>query len=111
MKTEFANSKPQVGSACSAFGTKPACILPHTVTSNISRQRHSVHSIETSNHDAPTHPPKNKANKRGQSTVIKKFVWLGLLSVFMALGSVLARRVADNVWRAMVHEDPPTEKG
>jgi hypothetical protein len=48
--------------------------------------------------------------KRGQSTVIKKFVWAALLSVFMALGSVLARRVADNVWRAMVHEEPPTEK-
>jgi Flp pilus assembly protein TadB len=48
--------------------------------------------------------------KRGQSTVIKKLIWAGLLSVFMALGSVVARRVADNVWRAMVHEDPPTEK-
>lgn len=48
--------------------------------------------------------------KRGQSTVIKKLVWAGLLSVFMALGSVVARRVADGVWRAMVHEEPPTEK-
>jgi len=49
--------------------------------------------------------------KRGQSTVIKKFVWAGLLSVFLALGSVLARRMADNLWRAMVREAPPgTEK-
>jgi hypothetical protein len=60
--------------------------------------------------DARLEPIKKKANKRGQSTVIKKFVWAGLLSVFMALGSVLAKRVADTVWRAMVHEDPPTEK-
>jgi hypothetical protein len=52
--------------------------------------------------------PLNK--KRGQSPVIKKLVWAGLLSMFMALGSVLARRVADTVWRSMVHEDPPTAK-
>jgi hypothetical protein len=30
--------------------------------------------------------------------------------VFMAVGSVVARRVADSVWHAMVHEDPPTKK-
>ena len=48
--------------------------------------------------------------KRGQATVIKKLVWAGLLSAFMALGSVVARRVAGSVWRAAVHEDPPTEK-
>jgi hypothetical protein len=58
--------------------------------------------------DARLEPPPNK--KRGQTTVIKKFVWAGLLSLFMALGSVLARRVADNVWQAMTHEEPPTEK-
>jgi hypothetical protein len=52
--------------------------------------------------------PLNK--KRGTSTVIKKLVWAGLLSVFMALGSVMARRVADVVWKAMVREEPPTEK-
>src|SRR4051812_27897293 len=42
--------------------------------------------------DARLEPPKKK---RGQSTVIKKLVWALLLSIFMALGSVLARRVAD----------------
>jgi hypothetical protein len=51
-------------------------------------------------------PPK----KRGQSTVIKKFIWAAFLSIFMAIASVLARRVADTAWRAMVHEEPPTEK-
>lgn len=50
------------------------------------------------------------AKKRGQSTVIKKLIWAGFLSIFMAIASVLARRVADNAWRAMVHEEPPTEK-
>lgn len=58
--------------------------------------------------DARLEPPPNK--KRGQSTVIKKLVWAALLSTFMALGSVLARRVADMIWRASVREDPPTAK-
>jgi hypothetical protein len=58
--------------------------------------------------DARLEPPANK--KRGRSPVIKKFVWAALLSIFMALGSVLARRVADTVWRAMVHEEPPTTR-
>jgi hypothetical protein len=57
--------------------------------------------------DARLEPPKKK---RGQSKVIKKFVWAAFLSIFMAVGSVLARRVADSAWRAMVHEEPPTEK-
>jgi len=57
--------------------------------------------------DARLEPP---AKKRGQSTVIKKFIWAAFLSIFMAVGSVLARRVADSLWRAMVHEEPPTEK-
>jgi hypothetical protein len=56
--------------------------------------------------DARLEPP-NK--KRGPSTVIKKLVWAALLSLFLALGSVLARRVADKLWRAMIHEEPPTK--
>jgi hypothetical protein len=42
--------------------------------------------------------------------VIKRFIWAGFLSVFLAVGTVLARRVADSAWRAMVHEEPPSEK-
>ena len=57
--------------------------------------------------DARLEPP---AKKRGQSKVIKKFMWAAFLSVFLAVGSVLARRVADTAWRAMVHEEPPTDK-
>ncbi len=52
--------------------------------------------------------PLKKSKER--QDVIKKLVWAGLLSVFMALGSVLARRVAGSVWKVTVHEDPPTEK-
>lgn len=57
--------------------------------------------------EARLEPPKKK---RGQSTVIKKFVWAAFLSIFMAVASVVARRVADTAWRAMVREEPPTEK-
>jgi hypothetical protein len=47
---------------------------------------------------------------KGRQDVVKKLVWAGVLSVFMALGSVLARRVAGTVWKVTVREDPPTEK-
>jgi hypothetical protein len=47
---------------------------------------------------------------KGRREVIKKLVWAGLLSVFMAVGSVLARRVAGAVWQATLREDPPTQK-
>jgi hypothetical protein len=60
--------------------------------------------------DARLEPSQKELKKRGQSTVIKKFIWAAFLSVFMAVASVLARRVADTAWRAMVHEEPPTEK-
>jgi hypothetical protein len=52
--------------------------------------------------------PLNK--RRGRLPVIKKLVWAGLLSVFLAVGSVVSRRLADRLWHAMVHEDPPTSK-
>jgi hypothetical protein len=61
--------------------------------------------------DARLDPPSAIRKKRGQSLVVKRFVWAGFLSVFLAIASVLARRVADTAWRAMVHEEPPTEKG
>jgi hypothetical protein len=51
-------------------------------------------------------PDKNK----GRKDMIKKLIWAGLLSIFMAVSSVLARRAAGGVWRATVREDPPTEK-
>jgi hypothetical protein len=58
--------------------------------------------------DARLETPLDK-NKERQD-VIKKLVWAGVLSVFMAVGSVLARRVAGSVWKVTVREDPPTEK-
>jgi hypothetical protein len=57
--------------------------------------------------DARLEPP---SKGRGRSTVIKKFVWAGFLSVFLAVASVLARRLADRAWRAMIHEEPPTSQ-
>jgi hypothetical protein len=53
--------------------------------------------------DARWEPPKQK----GKSTVIKKLLWALMVSVFVAVGSVVARRIADTAWKAMVHENPP----
>jgi hypothetical protein len=50
------------------------------------------------------------ARDKGQQEVIKKFLWAGFLSVCMAVGAVLARRVAGTVWKATVREDPPTRR-
>jgi hypothetical protein len=55
--------------------------------------------------EARIEPLADKNKER--SDVIKRLVWAGVLSVFMALGSVVARRVAGGVWRATVREDPP----
>ena len=49
--------------------------------------------------------------KKGDRTaVLKKLLWAVFLSIFMALGSVLARRAAGGLWRATLREDPPTEQ-
>jgi hypothetical protein len=50
------------------------------------------------------------AKNKGRSEVIKKLLWAAVLSIFMAVGSVVARRVAGSVWRVTVREDPPTER-
>jgi len=55
--------------------------------------------------DARIDPP---GRRRGREEVIKKLVWAGFLSVFLAVASVVARRLADTAWQAMVHEEPPT---
>jgi len=60
--------------------------------------------------DARLEPSLEKIKKRGQSIVIKRFVWAAFLSVFLAVGSVLARRLADGAWRAMIREEPPSDK-
>jgi hypothetical protein len=39
--------------------------------------------------------------------IVKKIIWAIVLSLFMAVGSVLARRVAETIWKAMTHDQPP----
>jgi hypothetical protein len=80
--------------------------LPHGVLVKLEPEEGGYMRIS----EARLEPPLEKNKKRGQSTVIKKFVWAAFLSIFMAVGSVLARRIADAAWRAMVREEPPTEK-
>ena len=57
--------------------------------------------------DARLEPPDKR---KARLTVIKKLVWAGFLSVFMAVGAVMARRLADGAWRAMVREEPPSDR-
>jgi len=47
------------------------------------------------------------ARTRNQTAMLKKLFWTGLVSVLVAVGSVLARRLAGSVWKATVHEAPP----
>jgi len=47
------------------------------------------------------------AKTRDQSAMLKKLFWTGLVSVLVAVGSVVARRLASSVWEATVHEAPP----
>jgi hypothetical protein len=54
---------------------------------------------------APEPPP--VATKEAGSHVVKRLGWALLLTVFMAAGSVLARRLAGMAWRAAVQEEPP----
>jgi hypothetical protein len=77
-------------------------------------QRHLLLKLDPENAgyvrvtDARLEPVPSKSKER--SDVIKKLVWAGLLSVFMAASSVLARKVAGRVWQATVREEPPPQK-
>ncbi len=59
--------------------------------------------------DAGGAPPAREKGSR--SDVLKKLLWAGLLAIFMAGSGVLARRLAGDVWRATVREEPPTQRG
>lgn len=74
--------------------------LPHGILLKLEPERGGYVRVS----DARLEPP---SQQRGSSKVIKRFVWAAFLSVFLAVGSVLARRLADSAWRAMVHEEPP----
>jgi hypothetical protein len=58
--------------------------------------------------DARLEPRADKNRKRND--VIKKLFWAGVLSMFMALGGVIARRAAGGLWQATVREGPPSQK-
>ncbi len=48
--------------------------------------------------------------KGSRSDVVKKLLWAAMLALFMAGSGVLARRLAGDVWRATIREEPPTQK-
>jgi hypothetical protein len=75
--------------------------LPHGIVLKLEQEGGGYVRVS----DARLEPP---GRQRGRGVVIKKLVWAGFLSVFLAVASVVARRLADGAWRAMVHEEPPT---
>jgi len=87
--------------------------LPHGVLVKLEPEEGGYMRISEARLEPPVEPLAilgKKDKKRGQSTVIKKFVWAAFLSIFMAVASVVARRIAGSAWQAMLHEEPPTEK-
>jgi hypothetical protein len=42
--------------------------------------------------------------------LLKKLLWAGVLSLFLAVAGVTARRAAGAVWKMTLNEDPPTER-
>jgi hypothetical protein len=75
--------------------------LPHGIVLKLEPESRGYVRVSDARLESPR-------TRRGSSTVIKKFVWAGFLSVFLAVASVVARRLADGAWRAMIHEEPPT---
>lgn len=82
--------------------------LPHGLLLRLEPESGGYMRVSDARLESPIQTAKEK--QRGRSTVIKRFVWAGFVSVFLAVSSVLARRFADTAWRAMVHEDPPSDK-
>jgi hypothetical protein len=76
-------------------------LLPHGIVLKLEPEDGGYVRVADARLEAP-------ARRRGNGVVIKKLVWAGFLSVFLAVASVVARRLADGAWRAMVHEEPPT---
>ncbi len=42
-----------------------------------------------------------------QNDMVKRLLWSGVLAAVGALASVVATRVAAQIWRQIYHEDPP----
>jgi hypothetical protein len=45
-----------------------------------------------------------------EPSMLKKLMWMGLTSAMMALGGLLARRMAAAIWTRAMRETPPTDK-
>ncbi len=45
--------------------------------------------------------------ERGEPSMFKRLVWIGLVSVTGALGAMLFQRLTANFWRATFREEPP----
>lgn len=41
--------------------------------------------------------------------MLKRLMWVGLVSIMAALGSMLFRKLAADFWRGTMHEEPPSD--
>jgi membrane protein len=53
--------------------------------------------------------PRGSGGVKGAPDAVKKVMWAGLTAGSIALGAVAARRASAEIWRGILHEDPPTK--
>jgi len=72
----------------------------------------AAHTNGTAHKNGNGGTPKRKRGSGGTSgapDAVKKLMWAGLVSGSMALGTVAARRASSEIWRVILHEEPPTK--
>ena len=101
------------GAAVYANGTSQPNGPAHTNGANGSAQtRGSAHTNGTAHKNGKGGTPKRKRGSGGTAgapDAVKKMMWAGLVSGSMALGTVAARRASTEIWRVILHEEPPTK--
>jgi membrane protein len=53
--------------------------------------------------------PRGSGGTKGAPDAVKNVMWAGLVAGSMALGAVAARRASAEIWRNLLHEEPPTK--
>jgi membrane protein len=69
----------------------------------------TAHHNGTNSDGAQAKRPRGSGGTKGAPDAVKKMMWAGLVSGSLALGAVAARRASTEIWRGLLHEDPPTK--
>jgi membrane protein len=54
--------------------------------------------------------PRGSGGTKGAPDAVKKLLWSGLVAGSTAVVSVAARRASTEIWRRVLHQDPPTKE-